>query len=83
MSLPGMGTSNRARVRHLYKEYRKAGFPFILAHKLAKSKVKHYRIPSSLEYKLITYCPCCGPEIAEISFEGKVYFISYYTMKPR
>ncbi len=83
MSLPGMGTSNRARVRQAYKRYRKAGFPFILSHKLAKSKVKHHDIPSSLEHELITLCPCCGPEIIEISFEGEIYSISYYTLLPK
>lgn len=78
------GNSNRAMTRRFYREYREAKFPFILAHKLAKARVKGgvYKLPHG-SYELVTLCKCCGPEIVRIPFEGVVYEISNYDMKPR
>lgn len=74
--------------RKIFKEYRKAGIPFMAAHRLSKLKSK-MALPWDVEKELAkegvtvetkTYCKCCGPEALILHFKGKSVAISYYTL---
>lgn len=82
-----MGKYSRRRFQN---EYKRAGFPFPLAVKLARFRDKgmgYYDLVTALgpafEVRTITYCECCGPEATRITFGKTTVEVNCFTLAPR
>lgn len=75
-----MGKYSRRRYQ---REYKRAGFPFLLTVKLARARDKFMGLYELTEFlgeafgvEYVTYCDCCGPEAICITFGEEKYLLS-------
>jgi hypothetical protein len=60
--------------RSMFRRYRQAGVPFMLALKLARAQSKlipagQFEPPKGYRARLVTYCDCCGPDSLRVTTE--------------
>lgn len=74
--------------RRVFRQYRRAGIPFILAQKLARLKEKGaWALGEGLpecRTESITYCDCCGPvQVRVFSPDGRSsWLLDYFSLLP-
>lgn len=75
-----MGKYSRRRYQ---REYKRAGFPFLLTVKLARAREKFLSAWEMVEFlgpefgvEIMTYCECCGPEAIQITHGEKQFTVS-------
>jgi hypothetical protein len=75
--------------RRFFRQYRRAGVPFILACKLARAKGGYipaslFEPPEGYKTEVCVYCDCCGPEILKVStLDGsRTWNLDYWSLLP-
>lgn len=76
--------------RKYFREYRKAGIPFMAAHRLAKLKargsfaceVAEELQKEGITVETLTFCECCGPEVLRLRKGEKFYDLRYFGLMP-
>jgi hypothetical protein len=77
--------------RAVFRQFRKAGFPFMVSHRLAKlalrfASIDEYSaelVKEGCRVELLTFCKCCGPETIRLTTASdKEFDISWYTRLP-
>lgn len=76
--------------RRVFRQYRRAGVPFILSVKLVRVRAKgegawrlDEALPEGWRSESVTHCECCGPVFVRVhSPEGKSWKLDYFSLAP-
>lgn len=75
--------------RRAFRQYRRAGIPFLVAAKLSQARSKGLAAafvpPEGYTSEVITHCQCCGPETLRVSKSdgSKSWDLEIWSLLPR